>query len=280
MRKIVLMVTVFLLTGIAFFSCKEKKTTADDKLTLVHGVLKTTTYLNDDPTKKSLLSDVSIEFPLSYSDGVVLNKVRKQVLLDYYPEADTIFNTAMDVLKAYLEDYNKFFIESEGGFSDEETSEYENQNEDTPWTNNQSMNVRFNEKGLFSYTVFSERFTGGAHGGKNFINTVIDLKSGEKITEDDLFNETTKPLIVNMIIDKIMKTHKVGKASELQDIGYFDVSEIGLNKNFYLDEKGLTYTFNEYEIAAYAVGATEVRLGYNEIADLLKPGSPVDIMIP
>lgn len=28
----------------------------------------------------------------------------------------------MDVLKAYLEDYNKFFIESEGGFSDEQTS--------------------------------------------------------------------------------------------------------------------------------------------------------------
>jgi len=280
MRKIVLMVSVFLLAGLAFFSCKEKKTAGDDKLTLIRGELKTTTLLDNDPDKRKLFSEVSIEFPLSYSNGSILNKVRKQLLLDYYPEADTVYETAMDVLKAYLEDYNKFFIESEGGFSDEETSEYESQNDDIPWTNNQSMNVRFNEKGLFSYTVFSERFTGGAHGGKNYINTVIDLKSGEKITEDDLFNETTKPLIVNMIIDKIMKSHKVGKASELQDIGYFDVSEIGLNKNFYLDEKGLTYTYNEYEIAAYAVGATEVRLGYNEIADLLKPGSPIEVMIP
>jgi len=276
----VLMVSVFLLAGLAFFSCKEKKTAGDDKLTLIRGELKTTTLLDNDPDKRKLFSEVSIEFPLSYSNGSILNKVRKQLLLDYYPEADTVYETAMDVLKAYLEDYNKFFIESEGGFSDEETSEYESQNDDIPWTNNQSMNVRFNEKGLFSYTVFSERFTGGAHGGKNYINTVIDLKSGEKITEDDLFNETTKPLIVNMIIDKIMKSHKVGKASELQDIGYFDVSEIGLNKNFYLDEKGLTYTYNEYEIAAYAVGATEVRLGYNEIADLLKPGSPIEVMIP
>lgn len=275
-----LLLIVFAVLAFAGFSCKDKKTGNQDTLSLLNGSLKVTTYLFDDPTKQSLDIDVSIEYPLSYSDPAILMKVRKLVLLDFYPEADSVYDNPVDAIEAYIDDYKKFFKESEGDLTEDAMiNESDESNSVSPWNNTEKMIIRHNANGLFSYTIFSDRFTGGAHGGKNFLNTVVDLKTGEKITEDDLFSETTKPLIVNMIINKIMKMQKVAKASDLQDIGFFDAAEIGLNKNFYLNEKGLTYTYNEYEIAAYAVGTTDVLLTYNEIADLLKEGCPIEGMI-
>ena len=55
----------------------------------------------------------------------------------------------------------------------------------------------------------------------------------------------------------------------------FSIDEIFPNGNFLIDDNGITYTFNEYEIAAYVVGATNVHLPYEEIQYLLKKESPI-----
>ena len=46
-----------------------------------------------------------------------------------------------------------------------------------------------------------------------------------------------------------------------------------------MDEEGITYSFNEYEIAAYVVGVTNVRLPYQDIRHLLKDESPIAHLI-
>ena len=82
-----------------------------------------------------------------------------------------------------------------------------------------------------------------------------------------------------MIID-VIKQNKLNSVEELIEIGYFDLNEeLNLNGNFYLTEKGLTYTFNEYEIAGYAVGTTEVFLDFNSLSNYLKPGNPLAALL-
>ena len=272
MRKIssVLLVTILVFTG---FSCKDKKVVRDDTLTLKKASLKTRIFVDDDTSKQYLDIDASLEYPVKYENNQILAKVQKVVLFDYYPECDSLITDPDEVLKSYVNNYRKFFVDSETAFA-EESSDSEDYS-DMPWTNTQSMKIRFNEKGLFSYTVCSDRFTGGAHGGKNFINSLVDMKTGEKITVEDLFTESSQQLFVSMIVEKIKELHKVANVSDLEDIGFFDLSEIELN-NFFVDSKGITYTFNEYEIAAYAVGITEIRLSFEDISDLLKPGNPLE----
>ena len=62
---------------------------------------------------------------------------------------------------------------------------------------------------------------------------------------------------------------------ELENIGFFSVDEIYPNNNFYVDDQGITYTFNEYEVAAYVVGPVHVHLSFDEVSVLLKPDTPV-----
>ena len=81
------------------------------------------------------------------------------------------------------------------------------------------------------------------------------------------------------MVDQIAKQNNVANNKELENIGFFSIDEIFPNGNFMVDETGITYSFNEYEIAAYVVGATHVQLPYKEIRHLLRDDSPISSLI-
>jgi len=276
MKRIALSLPLLVVILMLSFSCKKTKTVDQAALTLESGTVSEKHYLNGDSSKQYLDISLDIKFPESFPDETVLKKIRNIVVKDLFPDTDSEYVDVASVMKAYIADYVKFFEVSESESVNQDGEDYQ---VDNSWWDHEKMIVHLNDDHLFSYTIFSDRYSGGAHGGKNFLNTVIDLKTGEKVSEDDLFSETTKPIIASMIVGKILQKNNITKAEELEDIGYFDVSEINLNKNFYITDKGLVYTFNEYEIAAYAVGTTEVLLDFPSIASFLNPESPVAYLL-
>ncbi len=259
-------------TGLLTLSCKEKPKTEAKALTLASSSITTKVNLDNDTSKLSLTISVAIDYPSGYADPAILKKARRVVLMDFFPEIDSVFATPDEVLNAYIKDYKAFFFESESAYASMEDEE--GMFSSDPWYNHQHMKVRYNTNFLFSYTVAIDRFSGGAHGEKKYINTVVDLRTGKKVTEDDLFTEKAKALVAGLIVDKIMKQHDLKTIEDLEEIGYFDLKELDLNNNFYLTDKGLTYTFNEYDIAGYAVGTTEVFLDFKGLSGYLRPGNP------
>jgi len=76
-------------------------------------------------------------------------------------------------------------------------------------------------------------------------------------------------------VNKIARNNHLDNPKDLETIGFFSIDEIAPNDNFSISDEGLTYYFNEYEIAAYVVGLTEVTLSYDEIKRLLRDDSPL-----
>ena len=138
-----------------------------------------------------------------------------------------------------------------------------------------SDEIVYNQNDILSYTVSFENYTGGAHGSHAYNNHVINLKTGNAITEEDIFIENFQDSLAQILIDHIAKQNKVENPKDLENIGFFSVEEIFPNGNFLVDGDGITYTFNEYEIAAYVVRETNVFLPYAEIQYLLKKDSPI-----
>ena len=50
-----------------------------------------------------------------------------------------------------------------------------------------SDEIVYNQNDILSYTVSFENYTGGAHGSHAYNNHVINLKTGNAITEEDIF---------------------------------------------------------------------------------------------
>lgn len=276
MKRLAFLLPVLAILMVLPFSCKKANQSNHSSLKLESDTLSERYYLQGDTSQNYVDISTQIEYPKSFPDKNVLAKVRNTVTKDFFPDADTTYATAGDLLKSYVKDYEKFFRETEAEGEKQASDDYQM---DDPWWNRQKMKVRLCDDKLFSYTVSTDRFTGGAHGGRNYKNTVIDLKTGEKVTENDLFTERIKPIITSMIIGKILEKNGIGKPEELGDIGYFDASEINLNNNFFITQNGLTYTFNEYEIAAYSVGSTEIFLDFKSIESFIKPDSPISYLL-
>jgi len=271
--------TALLLLVVTVVSCK-KKTSEEEKPVVFHTLKMEEKYHLKNNDKNPVLSVVlNLPFPDSYPNPKILKKIQTAILTDFFQNSDSIDTEPEVAMKRYIKERVRLYEESEEIIQDENEQDGEGGSQ-VAWWDNETMLVRFNAKGLLSYTVESAQFSGGAHGGTIYRNSVISLKTGERLAEEDLFTEESRPLINEIILKKLMTQNDVNNAEDLAQIGYLDVSEIGQYKNFYLTTDGIVYTFNEYEIAAYALGTIEVKINYEDIANFLLPDSPLKALIP
>ena len=64
------------------------------------------------------------------------------------------------------------------------------------------------------------------------------------------------------------------KVESLEDVGFWEDS-IQPTENMKLSATGITFLYNVYEIAPYAMGAQEVTLTYAQLSDLLNKENPI-----
>lgn len=138
-----------------------------------------------------------------------------------------------------------------------------------------SNDIHYQNDHFISYSVTVYEYTGGAHGGTSMINTTVDLESMLTLTEEDIFVPNFQHRLADIIVSQLMKEHNLTQREELIEIGFFNVDEIYPNNNFRLDEEGLYYTFNQYEIAPYVMGIIDVFIPYEELLEILKVESVI-----
>ncbi len=234
-----------------------------------------TYHLMNNPDYPNCNLQLSFTYANKYDNSKVLEKIQKLFVSSYFGEAYEEYNPE-EAVKQYTEDYLAMYKELEEYYTDE----LKNADETAvgswySYYETSSNEVVFNMDGLLCQVVSFESYTGGAHGEHSVINKVINLESGEYVTEEEVFVDNFESSLAQILIDKIAEKNELTDSKELENIGYFSIDEIYPNGNFYVDEEGITYTFNEYEIAAYVVGITQVKVPYIKIKHLLRKESPI-----
>ncbi len=132
---------------------------------------------------------------------------------------------------------------------------------------------------LLSITIRREWYTGGAHPAHSVRHLVFDHVTGRRLGVDDFVPDDKMPELVQRVRAAVLA--KLGAAPSATD------AEAGLlagakiePANVFVDLRGVGFTFNEYEIAPYAVGAIEVILPFDAIADLLLPSAAARMPTP
>ena len=230
----------------------------------------------DNPDNPNCDLEINFVYPKDYADKAVLEEMRKQFVYDYFGENYEGLSPE-EAVERYTQDYISAYKDLEEDFKEESSKA----TEDSPvgsWFSYYEMSssqIVYNNSGLLSYTVSFENYTGGAHGAHAYNNHVIDLATGKPLTEEDIFNEGYQEELAKLLVDQIAKDNNLTDAKELENIGFFSVEEIFPNGNFLVDETGITYSFNEYEIAAYVVGVINVHLPFEAIQHLMREDSPI-----
>ena len=123
--------------------------------------------------------------------------------------------------------------------------------------------------GIWSYGIDIYEYTGGAHGNNYLIIQNYDLSTQGLVTEEDLFRpDYFEPLHKLLVSALIEQTEEASTERELKKLGY-SIEDIVPNDNFSVSAEGITYVYNPYEIAPYAMGRTHIFLPWDTIQNLL-----------
>jgi hypothetical protein len=235
--------------------------------------------------------DLAFVYPKSFKNNEKLKVIQSAFVDKFFPYSSNYTHLSPKIaVDSFLVQYNDYFQSlCLSKFNDEiETAEehhhanhsdsLEEEKNNYPFYFNIENKIVFNRNNLISFTVESDMFEGGAHGSHGIFGYVLNLNTGEFISEDAFAGINYKKNLSSVIVSKILKANNLVNEKELLDIGYDDIGEIAPNGNFTVDEKGITYYFNEYEIAAYYVGSTKVFIPYEELKIFITDDNPIAIL--
>ena len=116
--------------------------------------------------------------------------------------------------------------------------------------------VIFADEKYISFRAEEFSYTGGAHGNNEITVGTIDRKTGHRLRLADFVSEDKLSKLTKILHAKVVK--KLGGEENLQ-------GEVRPIENFCVVKDGLTFVYNEYEVACYAAGAVEVFVSFDEL---------------
>lgn len=108
-------------------------------------------------------------------------------------------------------------------------------------------------------------YTGGAHGSYTVSYLNVDERDGHVIKLEELCDEAHKAALTDSIVKQLMADRHCNSLKQLQEEhGIFMLcDEPMVASNFLYAADGITFVYNQYEIAPYAAGIIEVTLPYS-----------------
>jgi len=172
---------------------------------------------------------------------------------------------AYSVEDEHLTDFDKLM--------DRFMKDYEQFKKDVPdfpgaWYLMDSTSIVNNTPEILCVKNTMENYLGGAHGAYNVIYTNFDMKTGNVLYVKDVFVKGADNKLSKMIEAAVRKQYEVKPNEKLTDAGFFE-NKIYPNENFAITKDGIEFLFNQYEVAAYALGPVEVKFTYKELEGLL-----------
>ncbi len=139
----------------------------------------------------------------------------------------------------------------------------------TPWSLSLVIQISYTSPEFVSLTMRTDTYTGGAH--PNSRVDYINLLKGK-----------SKPLPLNGLIKDtkefsplaekyFRKHHNIADGEPLSRYDFtFEDDEFAIAESVGFNNQGLILYYNNYEIAAYARGSTELIIPWDEVKDFLK----------
>lgn len=249
--------TFLMLVGL-FFSCSDNTGKSNVETTIDKTVIETVKYEDKNVLEKApgcnltaeQCAAVRISFPEVTAtpgglDKDLLNQQIQQAILKGSLDPEGAAGDVKNACKKFIEDFIDFKKEVPQDI--------------VPWSIEIKVEVINNDPDYFSLRVDEDAYLGGAHPNQftNFMN--YDVKSGKKVTLDDLFNDTSR--LMELAEQKFREAKNLSSTANLNEAGYFfEEGKFTLTENFGISQGKLLLFYNSYDIAPYALGPTLLEL--------------------
>ena len=104
----------------------------------------------------------------------------------------------------------------------------------------------------------------------------FDVETQTFIDVNRLFRDDAIGDVCQLLKQQLLKQNNASGNEQLNDLGYFNVENITVSRNFFFDEDGVTWSYLPNELAVEAVGEPKISIPYGEMSDFLCDNSIIE----
>ena len=221
----------------------------------------------------TIVADATIDYPVSAGEGVPMDSLQRLFAAYVLESGDSLsLQDAMRQIVANSMHQSDFMKEpvakDEADESDDLTTlKYATSTRITPI---------YNKRGVVSFERVdvvkkNDKVTSITHRYYSFdvaTQTFIDLNM--------LFREDAIPDVCQLLKQQLLAQNNANGNEQLNDLGYFNVENLTVTRNFYFDDKGVTWSYLPNELAVEAVGEPKITISYDDLKSALCDDSIID----
>ncbi len=221
----------------------------------------------EDSIADKFVVNIDISYPTTYTNAVVLQTIQRDIIATITGDSGFYKPNINECINNYVTDRK-----AKWKISLEEISQVI-KNKNIPFVS--QLNIRaespYMDASILSYKTTVYSFSGGAHGTTTITYRSYDLLTGKVFAESDIFESEYNEILSNCMLEKLEENCLKSNIDPQQ----YYLDKVVPNGNYFLNKKGITYLFNQYEIAPYAYGQTEIFIPYKDIESIIKEDSPI-----
>lgn len=160
-----------------------------------------------------------------------------------------------DAIQVFIEDFKKFEEDFGNTFMTYDVDTF--------------MQVTYQSENLVSVELNYYLYTGGAHGQSGIKYLNFDAKTGELISNDNIFSSSNE--LIAFCENKFRDVYQIPKDRIINATGFwFENDTFHLPKTVGFTQTEMILHYNQYEIASYAEGPIILTIPIEEVAQYLK----------
>lgn len=256
MKRTLLALTAALL---ALTAC-DTKTVKFDELTV------DIEYPYSEGSSNSLTLNADVDFPTSGFNKADLPRVCEAIRSACFGEGYKEFSGTLEELgMSWRDSWHEDYMTTNAQM----LKEMEMSESDAPF-----LNWEITSYGSFgdfyqhyiNYIIESFQYLGGAHGVNTMTPVVFDLNTGEEVPYS-AFTGNVSPSQLVALLDK----HKYDalenmiKEDDIDRENIFYVEKIEPSRHFTVDDDGITFYYQPYDVAAYVFGVIQIPIPWEEL---------------
>lgn len=253
---------VLLLLAFVFVSCgNDTPKQTDTTLPLPYETVTMVRTYQDCNPKDSNCTAIAFSYP-QFSEGTKLFRDSMSALiLRVFSDPSRKLFSPDSVQQVFISDYDRI------------RKHYPEQSH--AWTLEKDMKVIHMNKRWIALEVFEFGYAGGAHPNETKTYFMLDRETGKQLLLTHFFDSAAIYKLYTYGEPIFCEIHHIKPDQGFDEAGFwFPQNHFRLNNNFYIDDEGITFYYNTYEVGPYVNGPTRLTIPASRIAPLLHSESP------
>ena len=275
MKKKVLTLLILLSFTTLLFSCSKTRTAKNDggapAVTIQTKQLRdTSSFTMSNGERCQIVADAFIDYPAATASGAPADSLQRLFAAYVLESGDTL--SLQEAMQQVVANSMHQYDFMNGPLSADEAAEAAEAAEEMTtlkYATSTRVTPIYNQNDVVTFERVdvvkkNDKVTSVTHRYYNF-----DVKTQTFIDVNRLFRDDAIADVCQLLKQQLLTQNNAKGNEQLNDLGYFNVENISVTRNFYFDEKGVTWSYLPNELAVEAVGEPKITIPYADLESYL-----------